>query len=254
MEDGVWTDAEWQALGDPGRPPLLTGLESAGEAVATLRGNGCGAEQSLLVVTPQGRVVLSLGAADLVARVWNTEREDVQAHHALLASPRERVTARLPWLLVGLLGSMLTAVIMSRFQHVLAANIAVAFFVPGLGYLIDAVGTQTEAVVVRGLAINHVAFRRILWDELRTGLLLGLILGALVFGAIWWRVHNPGLAAAVAITVFTCATLASVVALSFPWLIRRLGHDPAFGSGPIATIVTYVLTLLVYFGAVSLLG
>jgi magnesium transporter len=130
----------------------------------------------------------------------------------------------------------------------------VAFFVPGLGYLIDAVGTQTEAVVVRGLAINHVAFRRMLWDELRTGALLGAILGLLVFGAIWWRTDDLGLAAAVALTIVTGATLASMTALSLPWLIRRLGRDPAFGSGPIATIVTYVVTLLVYFGAVSLLG
>jgi magnesium transporter len=234
-------------------PPLLTGEETAEEAAAILGRAACGSDQKLLVVTTAGRVVLSLAVGELVDRMGQSPRAVGHAHRALLASPRERAGARLPWLLVGLVGSMVTAAVMSHYARVLAADIAVAFFVPGLGYLIDAVGTQTEAVVVRGLAINDITFRRVLWDELRTGCMLGAGLGALVLGGIWWRLGNPHLAIAVAVTVFTGATLATLIALSLPWAIKRLGGDPAFGSGPIATIVTYVVTLLVYFAAIKVL-
>jgi magnesium transporter len=188
---------------------------------------------------------------DVRRLVGITERAGA-ATSALTVSPRRRAASRLPWLLAGLGGCFLSAVVMAGFEHRLAETIAVAFFVPAIVYLADAIGTQTEAVAVRGLSLERLPLKAILVGELATGALLGLLLGALAFPAIA-LLFGVRLAAAVGISIFAAGALASVIGLFFPWLLSRYGYDPAFGSGPIATIVQDVLSLIVYFAAVSLL-
>lgn len=106
-------------------------------------------------------------------RLAGIARASVQARDALEAP---RVRDRLPWLLVGLGGSTLAAALMASFEASLRANVAIAFFVPGIVYLADAIGTQSAAITVRGLSLSHVPVRRLLLGELCTGLLLGLML------------------------------------------------------------------------------
>jgi magnesium transporter len=151
-----------------------------------------------------------------------------------------------------LLGSVLATWLMSRFEAALALVPAVAFFVPGVVYLADAVGTQSEAVAVRGLSLSHAGLGRLLGGELRTGLLVGLILGLAAFGLVQLLFDQRGLALAVAVALMCACTLASLIGLLLPWLLGRLGLDPAYGSGPLATILQDLLSLLVYLGCVSL--
>jgi magnesium transporter len=176
------------------------------------------------------------------------------SRHALEAPPFERVRARLPWLVVGLLGSIVATWVVARFEHALTAQIAVAFFVPGLVYLADAIGTQTEAVAVRGLSMNHFpSLRTLLAGELVTGVLIGFALAALAFPLVWLAFGNLALAVAVSAALVTAGATATGVGLFLPWLLSRLGLDPALGSGPVATVIQDVLSLLVYFGFVVLL-
>lgn len=185
-------------------------------------------------------------------RLAGVMREGAQARHALEDPPLRRARHRLPWLLLGLLGSVLATWLMSRFEAALALVPAVAFFVPGVVYLADAVGTQSEAVAVRGLSLSHAGLGRLLGGELRTGLLVGLILGLAAFGLVQLLFDQRGLALAVAVALMCACTLASLIGLLLPWLLGRLGLDPAYGSGPLATILQDLLSLLVYLGCVSL--
>ncbi len=61
------------------------------------------------------------------------------------------------------------------------------------------------------------------------------------------------LAAAVALAVLAASTIATGVALALPWLLNRLGRDPAFGSGPLATVIQDLLSIVIYFVAVTVL-
>ena len=176
-----------------------------------------------------------------------------QARQALQAPPLRRVRHRLPWLLVGLTGSMIATFIMTRFEQTLAANMAIAFFVPGLVYLADAIGTQSEAVAVRGLSLSHVRLGRLVGGELRTGLLIGLILGLITAPCVWLAFGDPRLALAIGVALFAAGGVATTVGLMLPWLLQRLGTDPAYGSGPLATVIQDVLSLLIYFAVVSVL-
>jgi len=186
-------------------------------------------------------------------RLAGIRRESEQARAAMEEPPARRARHRLPWLLVGLVGSVGSAVVMARFEEALRANLVIAFFVPGIVYLADAIGTQTEAVVVRFLSMSKVSFPRMLGGELRTGLFIGLTLAALVLPAVALAVGDLRLGLAVALAVVAAGTMATSIGLFFPWLLFRLGKDPAFGSGPVATIVQDVLSLLIYFAIVTVL-
>jgi magnesium transporter len=185
-------------------------------------------------------------------RLAGIRRETVRARTAIEAPPLRRVRDRLPWLLVGLAGSAVATMTMAQFEAALGRQLAIAFFVPALVYLADAIGTQTEAIVVRGLSLSHASLGHLLGGELRTGLLLGATLGGLAFLGTWLVFGDVQLAAAVAAGLIGAAAVATTIGLVFPWALARLGRDPAYGSGPLATIIQDVLTLVIYFGAVQL--
>lgn len=188
-----------------------------------------------------------------IHRFAGIRRETSVARRALDMPPIRRARDRLPWLIVGLIGSMVATFVMSRFEAALNETLALAFFVPGLVYLADAIGTQTEAVAVRGISLSHIGIARLLAGELRTGLIIGAVLGSLTFPAVWLAFQDLRLAFAVASALFVAGGLATSIGLLLPWLLTRLKRDPAFGSGPLATVIQDVFTLLTYFAVVNLL-
>lgn len=212
-------------------------------------------DQRLLgVVPPQALLeILRHEHIEDLHRLAGIRHETLRARHAIEAPPLRRARDRLPWLLAGLAGSVLATFVVASFEHALSANIAIAFFVPGIVYLADAIGTQTETVAVRGLSLSHAPFATVVGGEARTGAIIGLTLALCVFFPVWWWFNDARLATAVAVALFTAGTAATTIGVLFPWLIARAGHDPAYGSGPMATIVQDVLSLLIYFITVGLL-
>ena len=172
---------------------------------------------------------------------------------ALDASLIDRISRRLPWLVFGLVASSVITVVMVRFEHALAANVAVAFFVPALIYIAGAIGTQAVSVSVRSLAHEDVQILSLLRDELIIGIVIGAALGILAAGAVLAVFADHLLAVAVGLTVLAGGTMSAVVGFGLPWVFQKLGSDPAMGSGPICTIVQDVASLFIYFGLVSLL-
>jgi magnesium transporter len=184
-------------------------------------------------------------------RIAGIGRETTRAREAIESAPLRRARDRLPWLVIGLLGSMLATAVVASFEQALSSKVAIAFFVPGLVYLADAIGTQTEAVAVRGLSLSHSRLAQLVGGELRTGLIIGVTLGALTFPAVWLVFRDVALAAAVALALVFAGGVASTIGLLLPWILQRLGTDPAYGSGPLATIIQDVLSLVIYFAIVS---
>jgi magnesium transporter len=177
----------------------------------------------------------------------NIQREERLDRAALEGPPLRRARHRLPWLLVGLVGSMIAAAVMSRFEHVLESQVAIAFFVPSIIYLADAIGTQNEAIAVRGLSLSRLPLRRLLAGEVRTGLLIGVTLAVLSFAIVAVRFNDLCLATSVASAILVAGAVATTTGLLLPWALSRIGSDPAFGSGPVATVIQDVLSILIYF-------
>src|SRR6185503_18210622 len=103
-----------------------------------------------------------------------------EARTASDESVLSRLKHRLPWLIIGLLGALLSADLVGMFEVQLQAQVILAFFVPGIVYLADAVGTQTETLAIRGLSVG-ISIERVFWREIVTGLLTGSVLAALTF-------------------------------------------------------------------------
>ncbi|MGD9529982.1 magnesium transporter [Pseudonocardia sp.] len=204
------------------------------------------------LVPPQRLLAVLLAEHDEdIARLGGFLGSAATARSAATESVRRRLWHRLPWLLVGLAGALLAAGLVGAFERQLAEEVLIAFFIPGVVYLADAVGTQTEALVIRGLAAG-VGVGRMAAREALTGALLGVLFAAVAYPLVVLIWGNAQVAAAVAIALFAASSLATVIALVLPWMLNRLGHDPAFGSGPLATVVQDLLSIALYFLAVLL--
>ena len=246
---------------DPYPPVVAPGLDQELAAWKAVQHG----ESSLAVVDAAGHfmgmipprrllaVLLSEHDED-IARLGGFLRDTASARTAGQEAVRRRVWHRLPWLLLGLAGAFVAADIVGTFEGQLQGRVILAFFLPGVVYLADAVGTQTEALVIRGLSVG-VPIGSVVVRELLTGLLMGLGL-ALAFAPVaLWRWGQPDVVLAVALSLLAACSIATVIATSLPWLLQRLRVDPAFGSGPLATVIQDLLSILLYFLiAVAIVG
>jgi magnesium transporter len=220
-------------------------------------GDGC-----LVVVGPGGGFAGLVFADQMLPVMLAEHEEDMARIGGYMAGSREARTAasepvfrrlwhRVPWLLVGLLGAMLSAVLMSAFEEDLEANVLLALFVPAIVYMAGAVGSQTQTVLIRAFAVG-VRTRDIFWREALTGAMVGVLIGAVffVFAVLGWG--DTGVALAVALALVVSGLASTFIAMALPSLFKRLGLDPAFGSGPLATLLQDLLSILVYFGVVGI--
>jgi magnesium transporter len=187
-------------------------------------------------------------------RLTGITRESARARHAIEDPPMRRARHRLPWLVAGLAGSAAATAAMAGFEEIIQAHVAVAFFVPALVYLADAIGTQSEAIAVRGLSLTRSGIGHLVAGELRTGALIGVVLGLVAFVTIVAVYRDARLAGAVGVSLFAAGTMASGIGIAFPWWLARLGGDPAYGSGPMATVLQDTLSILVYLAVLRGFG
>ena len=213
-------------------------------------------QSNLAVVDSDGAFVGLVPSHRLIGRLLAQHDEDAARLGGYLASSgRARLAAeepvsrrllhRLPWLLVGLVGAMASAVIVGAFETQLDEVVLLAFFVPAVVYMADAVGTQTETLLIRGMSAS-IDMRTVVRRELITGVLIGALIGLafFVFALVGWGDADVALAVALALTA-SCS-IATSVATVLPRLLSRFGSDPAFGSGPLATIIQDLLSIAVY--------
>jgi magnesium transporter len=220
-------------------------------------------ERSLAVVDDDG-VFRGLVAPERMLEVLMQEHdEDLRRFSGLLAAgsgariaSEERVARRLlhrlPWLAIGLIGAMVSAWLVGSSEEQLARTVQLAFFLPAIVYMADAVGTQTETLAVRGLSVG-VPIRRFVVKEMATGALIGCVVSALFFLFCLVVFDDVSVAVAVSLALFASCGVASVVALLLPWLLNLLHKDPAFGSGPLATVVQDLLSIAIYLALASVI-
>jgi len=164
------------------------------------------------------------------------------------------VKVRLPWLLLGLLGGVFAAQIIGFFENTLKNQILLALFIPVIVYISDAVATQTETLIIRGIAIDpKLALKKYFLREIKIGTLLAIILGGILAmtAAIFWQ--EPSLGIILGLAMFFGVFLSVIVAMLVPLILQKFKKDPAFGSGPLATIITDVVSITVYFLIANLL-
>jgi magnesium transporter len=125
---------------------------------------------------------------------------------------------------------MLSAALLAAFERELDARVLLAFFVPGIVYMADAVGTQTEAVLIRGLSVG-ISMDRVVRRELVTGLIVGTAVGSAFFAFALLAWGDVAVATAVGVALLASCSIATLVAMLLPWLFQRAGADPGVRFG-----------------------
>jgi len=158
---------------------------------------------------------------------------------------------RLPWLVAGLLGGFGASILISKYEAVLASDVRLAFFLPVIVYLSDAVGTQTETIYVRNLAEKKGYFHTYLVKESLLGVLFGVVFGFLTFGFTYLWFRDIPLSSTIAMAMACSVAVAPVVALVTAKIFQTEHQDPAVGAGPFKTIFQDVISIVIYFAIAS---
>jgi magnesium transporter len=154
---------------------------------------------------------------------------------------------RAPWLVAGSIVGISLGFVSSQFEAALEKTLALAYFIPVIAYIADSVGTQSEAITVRALATLKLNYATYLLREITIGFMLGGILGTMGAIGSWLIGGDPAVAVVVGLSLVTASTLATGLAALVPILFKIAGKDPALGSGPIATALQDILSIIVYF-------
>ena len=246
-------DAVLASVMDAEAPVVRPGIDQEIAAWKAVRKG----ESALSVVDSDGRFVGIIPPHRLLAVLLTEHEEDLSRLGGFLKSARtareaseepieRRFVHRLPWLVFGLAGALIAADIVGWFERSLETKVLLAFFIPGIVYLADAVGTQTETIIVRGLSVG-VPMWRMAKRELPAGFVIGAALAAAATPFVWWRWGDADVAVIVAVAIWAACSTATLAAMVLPWLLDRWGSDPAFGSGPLATVLQDLLSILIYF-------
>ena len=177
----------------------------------------------------------------------------------LLKSSWENARMRLPWLFASWVGGIMAAFIIGIFDNVLQSTIALAAFIPVIMGMGGNIGTQSSTIIVRGLATGRVSIEnsmRILFKEIRVGLMLGILYGLLlgVFAILKFLDVSPMLGVVVGVSICISMIIAATIGSLVPLILNRFEIDPAIATGPFVTTSIDILGVACYFLiAISLL-
>lgn len=213
--------------------------------------------ESVPVVDRQGRLIGAVPAKNILAILQLENVEDSLRSAGIhvdrgiteitTASSYKLIRYRLPWLILGLAGGFIATIVVGFFEEILNQRIELAFFIPIIVYMSDAVGTQTETLFIRGIALRSIKMGPYMLREALVGFGLGSICGFLLFlfSYVWLGSVTMAIIAGTAMLISTSSAV--FIAIFIPWLIARTNQDPAFGSGPFATILQDILSIFIYF-------
>lgn len=218
------------------------------------------------VVDAHGRMKGIVTIDDVVDVVQREATEDIQKLGGMEALDMpymdtpfpSMVKKRAGWLAALFLGEMLTASAMAHFEDEIAKAVVLALFVPLIISSGGNSGSQATTLIIRAMALGEVTFRdwwRIIHRELSAGLVLGCILASIglariLLWEVWFHVYGEHyllIGATVALSLIGVVTWGTIAGSMLPFIIRRLGFDPASASAPFVATLVDVTGLIIYF-------
>ncbi len=161
---------------------------------------------------------------------------------------------RLPWLILLLFIGIVSGKIISGYEDTIEKVVALSFFMPMITGMTGNTGTQSLAVVVRGLVskdIDKKVITKLIFRELLVGIIIGVICGILItLIAFFWQ-GNPFLGVVVGSSLLLALIIGTLAGTVIPLILYRLNIDPAVASGPLITTLNDIFSLITYFGIAS---
>ena len=208
------------------------------------------------VVDSIGRLVGRITVDDVMDEVREQAERDYQLASGLSQDVEtddnvfRQTTARLPWLLIGMLGGIGNSMILGNFDSTFAAHPEMALYIPLIGGTGGNVGTQSSALVVQGLANSSLnaenTFKQVLNATIIS--MLVYIYNFIRFGA------TATVSYSVSISLFAVVMFASIFGTLVPMTLEKLKIDPAIATGPFISITNDIIGMLMYMGITVLLS
>ena len=203
-----------------------------------------------------GRLMGRITIDDVVDVIRDEAEKDYQLASGITTdvettdSPARLSRARLPWLIIGLLGGIVVAAVIGRFEEDIKINPEMAFFIPLIAAMAGNVGIQSSAIIVQGIARNSLGLEstyRKLGKELIVSLMNGIILSGILFLYNFFVSHNLALTFTVSTSLFVVIIFAALFGTLIPLLLDRMKIDPALATGPFITTMNDIMGLFIYF-------
>jgi magnesium transporter len=223
----------------------------------------------LPVIDDQGRLLGQITSEDAITVLKRESTEDLQRMSGLTAevsrgdSTLRMVYSRLPWLTVGMVGSVLGAAVIMEFEDALQQAAILAAFIPLIAATAGSAGIQSSTVTVQGIATGMLGDPLLsrLFREFRVALLNGLsislLLGIFMLGV---QLVAPGrldagwlLFATLATSLLGVLAIATLIGATMPLVLHRMKIDPAVSTGPFITVTADVIGILFYFMVADLI-
>lgn len=218
--------------------------------------------ESVPVVNVQGHLVGRITIDDVVDVITEQAEEERQIMSGITEDVEEddsvwrNTRARLPWLVIGILGGMVSARFMGFFEAEIARITAISFFIPLIQATGGNVGIQSSSLVVQSLVspgfVDEGLWKRLI-KVFSVAVLNGLVLGSIVFGINGLVFGHDNLNMVVSLALFFVIVFASFIGTVTPLILNKLGFNPALASGPFITTTNDLLGLGVYFLTIHLL-
>lgn len=216
-----------------------------------------------VVVLDEKEAILGIIYSDDVLKLMHTHQNKnlyslagVHEEEEINDGPLIKVKNRYKWLLIHLLTALLAVVVISFFESTIESLVLLAFYMPVVAGMGGNAGTQTLAVVVRGLALKEVSLehsKKIILNEIIAGVINGLINGiAIAIIAILWN-KNPLLGLILFLAMVFNLIIAGLFGAIVPLIMERLGKDPASSAITFITAATDVFGFLIFLGLASIL-
>jgi magnesium transporter len=211
--------------------------------------------EALPVVNAMGRLLGRITIDDVVDFITEKADEDFQAVTGITGEAEEDDTvwklakSRLPWLVVGVIGSLLAATVIKGFESQLARVTALALFIPIMGSTGGNVGIQTSSLIVQSLAENSsltLSLATRLFKISKVALINGLVI-SIIAGIYLFFIGEGELLYVVCLALLAVVFLASFMGTLTPLLLDRVGINPAVASGPFITTANDLVGIGTYF-------
>ena len=209
------------------------------------------------VVDEEEKLLGIVTVDDILDVVYQEAEEDIEKFSAsgkaidFNTKPFIAAKRRLTWLVLLLFIGIVSGSIIASFEETLEQVVALAFFMPMVAGMTGNTGTQSLAVVIRGLTkerVNTKQVLKLLYRELRVGIIIGLTCGALIFVIAYLWQGNAILGLVIGTSLLCTLIIGTLAGTIIPLVLNRLNIDPAVASGPLITTINDILSLLIYFG------
>ncbi len=211
------------------------------------------------VVDNEDRLVGIITVDDVVDILEEETTEDIEKMAAVMPSdkPYLKMTVfdafkkRIPWLLLLMISATFTGSIITSFEKELSRYVVLTAFIPMLMDTGGNAGGQASAIIIRGISLDEIIFSdwpKVIWKEIRTALLCGLVLSVCNFGRLMlFDDVSVYVALVVCITLMMAVIVAKIVGATLPMIAKKIGLDPAVMASPFITTIVDAISLLIYF-------